>query len=396
MSTSCELAAEAGRFPVWDARCPFPSFDTMPDLDVVTHVSIEKAQPDGYHYLHESGIAAHRGVLHIVWANHREAECNVTGELIRGATSNDGGLTWSPARTIAEAPMWGSRSFNHPAIATHADQLWGFFTRWDDQKDTAKNQYKSCCNAEGVGPQPSVEIVRYDDAKACWTTTGARIPGFLPFRPPLKMRDGNWIMGGECYWYEAAVATSHGDDWTAWDLVLVPKPEGMTLLFPETALIDQGDRIVAVCRPDPREPMKMTTAPASTSTDCGRTWTPLALSNFPLAASQPYAGTLSTGQHYLITDNLEEQRGLLTIAVTRPGERLFSRIWKVRHQHFPRRRLFPGYLIDGEIKGNQRGGKTEWSYPAAVEHDGKLFISYTQGKEDCVLSIVPVSALAVV
>jgi hypothetical protein len=41
------------------------------------------------------------------------------------------------------------------------------------------------------------------------------------------------------------------------------------------------------------------------------------------------------------------------------------------------------------------GGNTEWSYPAAIEHDGKLYITYTQGKEDCALSIIPLSALAV-
>ena len=38
---------------------------------------------------------------------------------------------------------------------------------------------------------------------------------------------------------------------------------------------------------------------------------------------------------------------------------------------------------------------TEWSYPSAVEHDGNLYIAYTQGKEDCALSIVPIGVLAV-
>jgi hypothetical protein len=41
------------------------------------------------------------------------------------------------------------------------------------------------------------------------------------------------------------------------------------------------------------------------------------------------------------------------------------------------------------------GNSTEWSYPAAIEHEGKLYVTYTQGKEDCVLSIIPLTALEV-
>ena len=53
--TSTELAKNTDLFQLWDPKVPFPSHETMPDLDVVTHVSVEKAQPDGYHYLHECG-----------------------------------------------------------------------------------------------------------------------------------------------------------------------------------------------------------------------------------------------------------------------------------------------------------------------------------------------------
>lgn len=41
------------------------------------------------------------------------------------------------------------------------------------------------------------------------------------------------------------------------------------------------------------------------------------------------------------------------------------------------------------------GRPTEWSYPAAIGHDGKLCVIHTQGKEDCALSIIPVNALAI-
>ena len=50
-------------------------------------------------------------------------------------------------------------------------------------------------------------------------------------------------------------------------------------------------------------------------------------------------------------------------------------------------------LFGGWGDGSRVGKPTEWSYPAAVEHDGKLYVSCTQGKEDCALSIIPVTAL---
>ena len=77
--------------------------------------------------------------------------------------------------------------------------------------------------------------------------------------------------------------------------------------------------------------------------------------------------------------------------MTKPGSGVFCRVWKIRHQQFPKRRL----LGSREGTKSHAGGATEWSYPAAVEHEGSLYVSYTHGKEDCALSIIPLSALAV-
>lgn len=392
--SSTQWAQRQDLLSVWDPRVAYPAFEEMQDLHVVTHVQIERAVAGGFHYLHESGIAQHRNRLHVVWAAHREGEMNHTGEQLRGSTSDDGGITWTPARTVADAQTWGGRSYNHPVIATLGQTLWGFFTRWDDNPDPAKNRTITCCDEPGMGPVASMVVARFDDVSQQWQQTDSpRLANFIPFGQPIKLRDGNWLISGEDFWYEAAVAISHGDDWTRWDLVRIGRAEGMTLQFPETAVIDQGDRLLAVCRPDVRKHSLMETAPASISTDHGRSWSTLAMSNLPLAPAQPYGGTLSTGQHYLITNNLEEARALLTIAVTKPGGKLFERVWKIRHQQWPRRRLFPGYWIDNRFQDDMVGKPTEWSYPAAIEHQGRLIISYTQGKEDCCCSIIPVQAL---
>ena len=91
------------------------------------------------------------------------------------------------------------------------------------------------------------------------------------------------------------------------------------------------------------------------------------------------AGTLSTGQHYLLsnTPGRAHSRDLLTIAVTRPGEAVFSKMWKLRD----------GYAVD--LKAGP-----EWSYPSAIEHGGKLFVVYTSEKHHCALSVIPIASIA--
>ncbi|MEI6502247.1 MAG: sialidase family protein [Armatimonadota bacterium] len=364
MPTSTQLAADRTLIPLWDPAVPFPDAREMPDLEVVTHVAIERAQPGRYHYLHEPSIAWHRDRFYLCWANHPTHESNISDEVIRGRTSMDG-IHWSEPSVWVAAPQVGCASFNHPVIFAHGDELLGFFVGWRDER-------------------PTTEIFRLDEATGEWQYLEASIPEFLPFCPPQRMADGNWIIGGELYWFEAAVAISHGDDLTQWETVPLPRPEDLKLIFPETAIINRGDSLLAFCRPQHTQ-----TAPVSESRDGGRTWSELALSNFPLCASQPFTGTLSTGQQYLLTDNLEEGRCLLSIAVTGPEGGLFRRIFKLRHQQWPQIRLFGGW---GE--GSRVGMPTEWSYPSAIERDGNLYIAYTQGKEDCALSIVPLASLS--
>ena len=356
-------------FPLWDPAESLPDHTTMEDLRVVTHVSVERAESDGYHYLHESSPVWHGDSLYVCWANHRLHEINTIDELVRFRRSDDGGFSWTPVRTWAEAPMGGSNSFNHPVITSEFGSLWGFFTRWD-------------------GESPGTEIMQLQPDERM-RSTGVTIPQFIPFRPPEKMPGGNWLMSGELTWYEAAVAISDGDDFTRWKVSIIPRPDGLSLKYPETTILRLDDRLVAVCRPNGTG-----FALVSISRDWGVSWTPLQTSNLPIHASQMFAGRISTGQNYLIFNSpAPDRRSLLAIAVTRPGGTCYERIWKIRHQAYPVIRLFGGYAVEGRIPESMAGKTTEWSYPGAIERDGKLYVSYTQGKEDCNLSIIPTEAL---
>ena len=54
----------------------------------------------------------------------------------------------------------------------------------------------------------------------------------------------------------------------------------------------------------------------------------------------------------------------MTIAVSRPGEALFRRIFVIRHAQFPA----------GPGESHERGAL---AYPCAIEHAGKLYVGYS-------------------
>jgi hypothetical protein len=88
---------------------------------------------------------------------------------------------------------------------------------------------------------------------------------------------------------------------------------------------------------------------------------------------------LTTGQNYVVSNLVSDgYRNLLTISVTKPGKKQFSKIWKIRN----------GY--SAQLKAG-----SEWSYPCATEYDGKLYVVYTSEKHHCCLTIIPVSSLII-
>jgi len=95
--------------------------------------------------------------------------------------------------------------------------------------------------------------------------------------------------------------------------------------------------------------------------------------------AKAYLGKLSTGQLYLIS-NLKN-RDTLVVSVSKPGESTLNKMWRIRH----------GRSGPPRFKGKAKS--PQWSYPYGYESDGKLYVVYSTGKEDCGLSILPTKAL---
>jgi hypothetical protein len=351
-------------FKLWTGP-PIPEVQDIPWLDVVTHVRIHAAVEGEYQFLHGASIVCHKGVLFASWANSPVHE-NSADEIVRARRSTDGGITWSKVETIAPGFPDTRERHSHAPFLSHEGQLWSFVARW------------------GVGPGKPFAGLRteafvLDERSGKWQSRGIVGHDCWPCTEPLRMDDGNWITAGpNKNAVLPRVMISHGDDLLTWDTVSMPMQEGVSTSYAETTVIPDGKRVLAICRP--RNPKL---ALVSTSGDYGRTWTPCRVSNYPMSDAKPYAGVLSTGQRYLVSNFPARgmpQRDTLVIAVSRAREETFSRLWKIR--------FGPSKApLGGRAKARQ------WSYPYAHEHDGKLYVVYSISKEDCGLSIIPLRAL---
>lgn len=365
---------------LWDDRIPFPAPEDIPLLDHVTHVMVERAVAGEYHYLHESAVAWHRGALHVGWANGPVRETNTCDEVYRGRCSRDGGRTWSPVETVGPADTLTAH--NHGVYLSAGGTLWAFMARWDNLRREPDKWDLAAIDAGLVTEH--CEAFTRDERNGGWVSQGLLLKDFIPFDRPKRLDSGRWIMAGETAFIgQPAVLLSEGDDLRRWRRVAMPLPAGLVLKFPETSLFVHGQRLTAVIRHQPvgvpSENWPRGIALAAQSEDGGETWSEVSPSNLPMATSKPFADNLSTGQRVLVSSTPPGGRNTLTVAVSRPGESRLSRIWRIRHGVSPARFL----------------RNPQWAYPAAVEHEGALYVTYSVSKEDCALSIIPLSALAV-
>ena len=100
-----------------------------------------------------------------------------------------------------------------------------------------------------------------------------------------------------------------------------------------------------------------------------------------MAESRAFAGTLSSGQRYLVCNSGNRQ--FLVLAVGKPGTATLVKSRMIRKGRVPA-------LLALALE------KAPVVVPRATEHDGKLIIVYAAAKEDCEMAIVPVASLAAI
>ena len=340
-------------FPLWDETQSLLVADAIPTLKNVKFRVIKKwdREADGYTFLHGVGLGWHKGKLYASIGHNKGAENTVTEEA-QYRVSEDKGHTWSELRVI-DAGEEANLAVSHGVFLSHKGKLWAFHGAYHNKMENIHTRAYSL-----------------DESTGKWHSHGVVIRnGFWPMNQPFKMPDGNWIMPGisagpysNTRVFPAAVAISHGDDFTQWDYVEIPTGEGIDRMWGESAIWVDGKRVFNIARYGGGA-----LALAAISKDYGRTWSASRISNLPMATSKPAAGILSTGQRYLICTTAKSnggRRSPLTIAVTAPGENVFRKVFVIRRSRHPDQ---PGESADS----------LSLSYPCAIEHDGHLYVGYS-------------------
>lgn len=364
-------------FPLWDDAFPLETADELTELsDVKFHVIKKWDQPrDGYTFLHGVGLAWHKGRLFASFG-HNKGEENTVSEEAHYRVSEDAGATWGPLQEI-DAGEEENLAVSHGVFLSHNDSLWAFHGAYYNSMDRIHTR-----------------AYKFDDATNQWRKLGIVLQeGFWPMNQPVRMDDGNWVMPGflgKRYSgdkaFPAAVAISHGDDFTQWDLIPIPVGEAITRMWGESALYVDGKIVINIARYG-----GAAMALAAKSTDFGRTWSPSVVSNLPMTTSKPAAGVLTNGQRYLVCTTVKNnggKRSPLTIAVSRRGENEFSKAFVIRQS----------------ILKDQPGESAErlsLSYPYAIEHNGKLYVGFSNNGgrranlNSAELAVIPIGCLRV-
>lgn len=358
----------ANDVPLWDPDIPVPSAHEAPLLSGITFRILKAYEPavDGYEFLHGASIIRHGDTWYATWGHNKGRE-NTATEVTRGRRSRDDFLILTEVETIASGNEADANS--HGVTLSRGGDLWGFFGRFT-----------------GFRQNTRTEAYRLNTKTDLWEPLGVVVGGgFWPCDEPQRMENGNWIMAGFRMSVPdgnpPAVAISNGDDLLDWTLVPIDQPSGLKM-WGESSVIVRGSRITCIVRADRADPR----AYVSTSEDSGRTWTPARRSNLPMAATKPYAGTLSTGHGYLIgttTADCGNTRRPLTIALSGPGGGAFNRIYRIR---------------DGVRPGERETTPADLAYPYAVEYDGSLYVVYSVGRpgnsrNSLELAVIPIAEI---
>jgi len=357
-----------------------PNMEDLKPVEGVTFHAIKANEPevDGMNWLHGVGLMWHKDKLYASFG-HNEGHENTAGEMANYRVSEDGGKTWGPVKNIDKTE--GNRAVSHGVFHSHNDTLWAFHGAFYDRfQRTHTRAYK------------------LDEATDTWNYVGEVAgDGFWALQQPERMEDGNWIMAGARvrngfpgegmeggFHNLPAVAISHGDDFTKWDMVVVPLVDEKLLhnLWGEANVIVNGAHITIISRWNQLAPFAL----IAESRDYGRTWTKLRPSTMPMAASKPCTGMLSTGQRYLISNSSGDngnRRVPLTIVYSRPGQKALTQIRVIRHGNQP----------DAPWNGGL-------SYPCAIEHDGMLYVGYSNSggrrggnRNNAEMAVLPIDQL---
>jgi len=342
-----------------DHRTDF-RISSLPYPEGIEYVDVHNAERNGSHFLLGASIVKF-GDLWICGYGQSLVKENDTNTRFACKYSSDGCKTWSEEYVIG--PIEKDQCRSHGVFYNSGEVLYAFAPRAEFGRPSGNLSY----------PGLVMEAYRFDPTDRNWTNLGIVLnDAFWPLCEPMDISDNKLLMAGlECKTgtYQAAVAIADKEDPLKWEMVLIPNRSNIAL-WGESTVIDYGDKYVLFCR------TKAGKYAVSESPD-GINWSSLKYTDLSAANTKAYGGTLSNGSRYLIFGTESRKHQIIAVG-NADGSYGFSSFYYIRS----------GFNTEARY-----GFGKQWAYPYAVEEDGKLYVVYSEHKENCELAIIPISSL---
>ena len=335
----------------------------------VKTVTIFKATELSDHYANGVVLSAFKGKLYCMWQSSPKDEDSDDTRVVY-SISRDDGNTWSKPMTLA-AP---SRDYY---CTSGGWQVWGdtliaFIDTWE--KGLSPRGGKTCYMTSSDGLKWSkMQPVRMID--------GSEMNGVLE-QDPYRLPDGR-IIGATHFMPGLHVCPVFTDDprgisgWQKGQFEAEDIGKTSREIEPSQYLQPDGT-IVMLFRDQSSSFYKL----VSVSKDRGETWTKTTLTSFPDARTKQCAGNLPDGTSFIVSCPVPaKRRWPLVLHLSGDGKKF--------DQAFLLRSGTPGDLPPRRYDGRYK--TLGYSYPKAIVHKGKLYISYSTNKEDVECTIVTIA-----
>jgi dienelactone hydrolase len=335
----------------------------------VKTVTIFKATELSDHYANGVVLSAFKGKLYCMWQSSPKDEDSDDTRVVY-SISRDDGNTWSKPMTLA-AP---SRDYY---CTSGGWQVWGdtliaFIDTWE--KGLSPRGGKTCYMTSSDGLKWSkMQPVRMID--------GSEMNGVLE-QDPYRLPDGR-IIGATHFMPGLHVCPVFTDDprgisgWQKGKFEAEDIGKTSREIEPSQYLQPDGT-IVMLFRDQSSSFYKL----VSVSKDRGETWTKTTLTSFPDARTKQCAGNLPDGTSFIVSCPVPaKRRWPLVLHLSDDGKK-FDKAILLRSGTLGG---LPSRSYDGRYK------TLGYSYPKAIVHKGKLYISYSTNKEDVECTIVTIA-----
>ena len=335
----------------------------------VKTVTIFKATELSDHYANGVVLSAFKGKLYCMWQSSPKDEDSDDTRVVY-SISRDDGNTWSKPMTLA-AP---SRDYY---CTSGGWQVWGdtliaFIDTWE--KGLSPRGGKTCYMTSSDGLKWSkMQPVRMID--------GSEMNGVLE-QDPYRLPDGR-IIGATHFMPGLHVCPVFTDDprgisgWQKGQFEAEDIGKTSREIEPSQYLQPDGT-IVMLFRDQSSSFYKL----VSVSKDRGETWTKTTLTSFPDARTKQCAGNLPDGTSFIVSCPVPaKRRWPLVLHLSGDGKKFGQAILL--------RSGTPGDLPPRRYDGRYK--TLGYSYPKAIVHKGKLYISYSTNKEDVECTIVTIA-----